>query len=50
MELFLTSQIGAAAHVGGKRVSGKIDSRWGFLSHFQRLPFMGRSSYTFRAS
>lgn len=35
MTLFLTSKIGATIHKNGLRIPGRIDNRWGFLTHFQ---------------
>lgn len=35
MHLFLTSQIGATVHKDGKRIAGKIDNTYGFLSLLQ---------------
>ena len=35
MKLFLTSKIGATIHKNGLRIPGRIDNRWGFLTHFQ---------------
>lgn len=36
MDLFLTSKIGATANLNGRRVAGKIDDRFGFLTLFKK--------------
>ena len=36
MDLFITSKIGAADNLNGRRTAGKIDDRFGFLTNFKK--------------
>lgn len=46
MKLFLTSAIGATIKKDGKRCTGKIDNRYGFLTMFKKqLKRAGRMLY-----